>query len=203
MPFFSDSGPGGFEPKRTHRWTISFNSLGQDLVFMATAVKKPSFEAKAVEHHFMNHVFKYPGIVTWDDMDGIKFVDAFEPNVGSVFYNVLLNSGYNIPVDFTSSLLGLTKTSAVSTIGDVVIRQLDGGHRAGFESAPGAIVGEPISPFIREAWTLKNAHITKAQWSDEMQYSAESGIVEVSIGLSYDYAVYETSDTSIGLGQYL
>ena len=203
MPFFSDSGPGGFEPKRQHRWTLSFKSLGQDLTFMATKVTKPSFASTAVEHQFMNHIFKYPGIVKWGDIEGITFIDAFEPNVGSIFYNVLLNAGYDIPTNFTNSLLGMTKTSAVSTIGDVVLRQLDGGHRTDFEQAPGSIVGASVGPFIREEWTLKNAFITKAAWSGDMSYAAEAGIVEVSIGLSYDYATYVTSDTSQGLGQYV
>jgi hypothetical protein len=203
MPFFSDAGPGGFEPKRTHRWTVSFKSLGQDLVFMATKVKKPSFKQTPKTHQFMNHVFKYPGIVTWDDIEEISFIDAFEPDVGSVFYNVLLNSGYDIPSNFTNSLLGLTKTAAVSTIGDVVIRQLDGGHRVDFEQSPGSLVGPTVGPFIREEWTLKNAFVNKAAWSGEMQYNEEANLVEVSIGLSFDYATLTTSNTSQGLGQYV
>lgn len=203
MPFFSDSGPGGFEPKRSHRWTISFKSLGGDLTFMATSVKKPSFTSKATTHQFINHTFKYPGIVTWDDIDGLTFVDAFEPNVGSVFYNVLLNSGYDIPSNFTNSLLGMTKTSAVSTIGDVVIRQLDGGHRIDFEGSPGSIVGPTVGPNIREEWIMKNAFVTSAKWGEELKYSEDAGLVEVSIGISYDYAEYVTTNTSQGLGQYV
>ena len=193
MPFFSDSGPRGFEPKRTHRWTVSFKSLGEELTFMATKVKKPSFEATAKNHQFMNHIFKYPGIVKWADID-VSFIDAFEPNVGSVFYNVLLNSGYEIPDSFTNSLVGLTKTAAVNTIGDVVIRQLDGGS---------VIDGVAIGPNIREEWTLKNAFMTKASWSTEMQYNEDAGMVEVGCTLSYDYATYVTSDAVNGLGQYV
>ena len=193
MPFFSDSGPRGFEPKRNHRWTISFKSLGEDLTFMATKTSKPSFETTAKTHQFMNHVFNYPGIVKWMPID-VSFVDAFEPNIGSVFYNVLLNSGYEIPDSFTNSLVGLTKTAAVATIGDVVIRQLDGGS---------VVDGVPVGPHIREEWTLKNAFITKAAWSGEMQYNEEAGMVEVAVSVTYDYATYLTSDAVNGLGTYV
>ena len=170
---------------------------------MATGVKKPSFSSKPTTHQFMNHTFKYPGIVVWDDMEALTFVDAFEPNVGSVFYNVLLNSGYDIPSNFTNSLLGMTKTSAVSTIGDVVIRQLDGGHRTDFEGSPGSIVGATVGPNIREEWTMKNAFITSAKWGEELKYGEEAAIIEVTVGLSYDYATYVTTTTSKGLGQYV
>jgi len=205
MPFYSDSGPGGFEPKRKHRWTVSFKHLGNDLVFMAKGVSKPKFTSTPTKHQFMNHEFKYPGIVSWQDVN-VTLVDAFEPNIGSVFWNVLLNNGYDLPTNFTNSLMGLTKTASVATIGDVVIRQLDGGHRAGAGGPivldPGNIVGPAIGPFIREEWTLKNAFVKDVAWSGEMTYAADAGLVEVTVGLTYDFAKYATSTSSNGLGQY-
>lgn len=207
MPFFSDAAPGGFEPKRKHRWTVSFKNLGNDITFMAKQAAKPSFTTTPTKHQFMNHEFKYPGIVSWQDVE-VTLVDSFEPNIGSVFWNVLLNSGYDLPTNFTDSLLGLTKVSSVATIGDVVIRQVDGGNRAGTGGMtaildPGEIVGPAVGPFIREEWTLKNAFVKDVSWSNgAMTYSSDAGLVEVKVGLTYDFATYLTSPSAAGIGEY-
>ena len=172
---------------------------------MAKSAAKPGFTSTVAKHQFMNHEFKYPGTVTWKDVT-VTLVDAFEPNIGSLFWNVLLNSGYDLPTNFTNSLMGFTKTAAVATIGDVVVRQLDGGHRAGVQPVvvdPGNIVGPPVGPFIREEWTLKNAFVNAVDWGDGLAYGTDSGLVEVKAVLSYDFATYETKNSSEGLGQYL
>ena len=87
-----------------------------------------------------------------------------------------------------------------------MIRQLDGGHRAGAGGPivldPGNVVGPAIGPFIREEWTLKNAFVKDVAWSGEMTYSADAGLVEMTVGLTYDFAKYATSNSSNGLGQY-
>jgi len=125
MPFFSDSGPGGFQPKRAFRFLVSFTELS-NMTFMVKTCDKPSYTIKAGEHQILNHVFKFPGKVTWEDVS-VEFVDAVDPNVGSKFYNALLNAGYVNPVDSTSLLTGITKVQATSTLGEVRIKQLDGG----------------------------------------------------------------------------
>jgi len=94
MPFFSDSGPGGFQPKRAFRFLVSFTELS-NMTFMVKTCDKPSYTIKAGEHQILNHVFKFPGKVTWEDVS-VEFVDAVDPNVGSKFYNALLNAGYII-----------------------------------------------------------------------------------------------------------
>jgi hypothetical protein len=190
MPFFSDTGPGGFQPKRAFRFLVTFSELS-DLTFMAKTAKKPSYQMDVKSHNVLNHIFKFPGVVKWDDLD-VTFIDAVDPNVGSKFYNALLNSGYLAPTTESALLTGVTKVGTTSTIGEVRIKQLDGGGRilaAGTD--PGEVVGAVDATNIIEEWTLKNAFINKVAFGDTLDYSSEE-LIDVSVSLSFDYATYSS-----------
>ena len=89
MATFFSPADQGFQPKRKFRFLVNFSNLGADSIYMVTKAAKPSFElSNSTEHRILNHTFKYPGIVKWTDID-ITLLDAFEPNIGSKFYNVL------------------------------------------------------------------------------------------------------------------
>ena len=189
MPFFSDTGPGGFQPKRAFRFLVTFSELS-DLTFMVSKAKKPAYKVEPTSHQILNHQFNFPGIVKWDPMD-VTFIDAVDPNVGSKFYNALLNSGYVAPVSEGDLLTGVTKVSTTSTIGEVRIKQLDGGGvilPAG--SDPGEVIGSVDSTRILEECTLKNAFITSVQFGEQLDY-AQEGLININIGLTYDYATYD------------
>ena len=83
MPFFADTGPGGFQPKRKFRFLVTFSELG-NLSFMVKNVNKPSYTMTEKKHNVLNHVFKFPGVITWNDVK-VTLIDALEPNVGSKF----------------------------------------------------------------------------------------------------------------------
>ena len=187
MAFFSDTGPGGFEPKRQFRFLISFTELS-NLTFMAKSAAKPTYEIGTKEHKILNHTFKFPSTLTWGDVD-VTFIDAIDPNVGSKFYNALLNSGYVVPTSESALVTGITKVQVTSVIGEVKIKQLDGGGiilPAGFD--PGEIRGAIDATNIVEEWTLKNAFIKTVDFG-AVGYDSEE-IVEISVGLTYDYATY-------------
>ena len=191
MPFFSDTGPGGFQPKRAFRFLVTFSELA-DLTFMVKTAKKPSYQLATKEHNVLNHVFKFPGVLKWNDVD-ITFIDAVDPNVGSKFYHALMNSGYVAPVTEGALVTGITKVQTTSTIGEVSIKQLDGGgiiFPAGAD--PGDIKGPVDSTNILEEWTLKNAFLTKVSFGDTLDYSSEE-LVVVSLTLRYDYATLEST----------
>lgn len=188
MPFFSDSGPGGFQPKRQFRFLISFTELS-NLTFMAKTAKKPSYSMEPKAHNVLNHVFKFPGVVKWDDID-VTFIDAVDPNIGSKFYNALLNAGYVAPISESNLLTGVTKVSTTATVGNIVIQQLDGGGvllPPGQD--PGDVVGATDSTNIVDQWTLKNAFIKSVKFGETLGYD-QDGIVEINVGLTYDYAEY-------------
>ena len=66
MAFFNQIGAGGFQPKRKFRFLVVFPKL-TNLTFMAKAAAKPSYDMSPSEHNVLNHVFKFPGIVKWED----------------------------------------------------------------------------------------------------------------------------------------
>ena len=187
MPFFSDTGPGGFQPKRQFRFLVSFSELG-NLTFMCVKTGKPSYKIETKQHQVLNHQFNFPGIVKWGDIK-MEFIDAVDPNVGSKFYAALLNSGYVAPVSEAALTTGITKVGTTSTIGEVRIKQLDGGGiilPAG--SDPGEVVGAIDSTNIIEEWTLKNAFIKEVGFG-ELDYGQEE-LVKITATITFDYATY-------------
>jgi len=195
MSFFTDNSKLGaaspFEPKRQFRWVISFSSIGGQESFMCKTAKKPSMTNEVIEHDFLNHKFKYPTKVKWEDID-VTFIDAFQANMGSRFYNIVRGAGYKQPTSFQESLVGLTKSQMLQSVGQVTLRQLDGG---GVESSlPDTISADATPEFlagnIREEWKLVNAQIASVQFGETLSY-AETGLVEVSVKLAYDFAEYE------------
>lgn len=190
MPFFSDTGTGGFEPKRKFRFLVSFTALG-NLTFMAKTAAKPSYDMTPTEHNVLNHVFKFPGIIKWSDVD-ITFIDAVEPNVGSKFYNALRNSGYVEPLSEAALVTGITKVGSAAACGEVIIKQLDGG---GISLPAGVDPGDVTSTLteatnVVDKWTLKNAFIKSVKFGDGLDYSSED-LVDVAVTLTYDYASYD------------
>ena len=71
MPFFADTGPGGFQPKRKFRFTVEIQGVqsaqGGATLWYAKTCSKPAFQIANTEHKYLNHTFFYPGAVTWQD----------------------------------------------------------------------------------------------------------------------------------------
>jgi len=189
MPFFSNTAGDGFQPKRAFRFLVTFSKLG-DLTFMVKNSAKPSYELTSTPHQVLNHQFNFPGIVKWNPLD-VTFIDAVDPNVGSKFYNALINSGYVPPTDHAGLLTGITKVGTTNTIGEVRIKQLDGGGLIlPTGSDPGEVAGDVEPSRILEEWTLKNAWIKSVKFGDGLGYDQE-GLVNVTVSLTYDFATYE------------
>ena len=189
MATFFSPADQGFQPKRKFRFLVNFSNLGADSIYMVTKAAKPSFElSNSTEHRILNHTFKYPGIVKWTDID-ITLLDAFEPNIGSKFYNVLRNMGYIQPKNQDNLAAGITKSQAQATLGDVVIKQLDAGGTTvdGFGDGT-ADVNTASNTKYYEEWTLKNAFLKSVKFGD-LAYDDE-GLVTIDIGISYDFATY-------------
>ena len=194
--FFSPADQA-FQPKRKFRFLMTFSNLGLETQYMVTKTSKPSFELTGpTEHRVLNHTFKFPGIIKWNDIN-VSFVDAIEPNIGSKFYNVLRNMGYLNPTDFNNLAAGISKQQAKAALGEIVIKQLDAG---GFEvggrgdvAPTAAIVGTKYY----EEWTLKNAFLKSVNYGD-LAYEDE-GLVNVEIGVTYDYATYASYEGGLTL----
>ena len=175
--FFSQAN---FQPKRKFRFIVSFPGLGEGLNYMATTADKPGFEQAEKSHNVLNHVFKFPGIVKWNDVK-VSFVDSFSPDVGFSFYQALQNMGYVEPKTKGALTTGITKLGAHTSLGLVKIQQLDGG-------AVDA-VGTPQNARIQEQWTLNNAFLKSVAFGD-LSYESED-LVTINSVIVYDWATYE------------
>ena len=72
MAFWTD--PEANEPTRQYRFLI-ISEDDEPTWYWAKSVTKPSFEVTSTEHQLVNHKFKYPSIVTWNDIT-ITIVDT-------------------------------------------------------------------------------------------------------------------------------
>tara|TARA_R110000824_G_scaffold103901_2_gene246663 strand:- start:4193 stop:4777 length:585 start_codon:yes stop_codon:yes gene_type:complete len=185
MAFFNQIGAGGFQPKRKFRFLVVFPKL-TNLTFMAKAAAKPSYDMSPSEHNVLNHVFKFPGIVKWEDVD-ITLIDAVDPNTGSKFWNALRNSGYVTPGSESALTHGVTKVGAHAALGNVKIQQLDGGGVLVPTDAGTAPIGT-ASPVIVDEWVLNNCFIKSVKWG-ELAYDSED-LIEINVSLVYDFATY-------------
>jgi hypothetical protein len=188
MAFFSPA-QNGFEPKRKFRFLVDFSHFSGETSIMATKCSKPSYELTAVtEHRVLNHTFKFPGIVKWNDID-VSFIDSMEPNMATKFWNSLGNSGFVEPKTANALVTGITKIGGYLALGVVTIKQLNGG---GVFPPEGIGDQEPNltadETRYSDMWTLHNAFIKSVKFGD-LDYSSDD-LVNIDVGIAYDYAVY-------------
>jgi len=183
MAFWSANFGAGVntDPKRKFRFKVEITKLGSaddaagPMLWWAKTVSKPSFTIAAAEHKYLNHVFYYPGTVTWNEVV-LTMVDPGVPDMAQTLTQLIVNARYNPPIDGTD-LATMTKASAVSALGDVNITQING---AGDEM---------------EAWTLYNAFITDIKYGD-LAYGDDE-LTELSVTFKYDWAVLAGPDSTI------
>jgi hypothetical protein len=155
------------EPTRQYRFIISTNS---DVWWWAKSCDKPSFDIESQEHKLINHKFKYPGVVTWNDVK-ITIVDVGEK--ANELIKSLKDSGYYYPSDVSSGADGLTKFKANNAYTEgtnILISQMD---------SEGVAI---------EEWELKNAWV-KAITFGSLDYSNDE-MVTIDITFVYDWASF-------------
>ena len=161
------------EPKRNFRFKITsdFWDNSDSVWWWAKSIDKPSFNVTNNEYQLINHKFKYPGIVTWNNIQ-ITLVDFDAkkggPNSGEALEQYLSNAGYGRPDQAAMLGIGKGNTSAVS---DLIIQHLNANDK-------------PV-----DTWTLRGAFIVSVSYS-KLDYSSDE-LSEVTLEVAYDYADYE------------
>jgi len=146
--------------------------VGGATLWYAKTVSKPSFTVDAVEHNYLNHVFKYPGKVTWQDMT-VTLVDPVEPDMSATLSDILVQSGYSPPTDATTDQMGtISKAKAAGALGTIIVTQID---------SNGAEL---------EKWTLWNSFISEVKYGD-LAYGTDD-LTEMSLTIKYDWARIQT-----------
>ena len=152
------------DPKRRFRFTLGIGSIPIWTVKTAT---KPKSNVSVVEHQFINHTFKYPGRVTWDNIS-ITLVDPVDPDLAKTFLDTLRKSGYQYPT--TSNIRGsMSKDKAVGALGQIRISQIDD-------------EGNPI-----EEWDLHAPFLTSIDFGGNLDYTADE-MNEITLEIAYDWA---------------
>ena len=158
------------EPKRTNRWVIYMEDPFYS--WIAKKVTRPNYQMTPVVHQWLNHQFKYPGRIQWQDIT-VSIIDpgSDENQIGSTLalYEMLLSAGYVFPEneDQTSSI---SKQGAVNALGQIRIQELD-------------VTGRPLEEF-----TLTNSFVTTVSLG-ELTYESEE-IVSLDLTIAYDYATF-------------
>ena len=167
------------DPKRAFRFYIEVGNAGSATELPVWTIKtatKPKASVSSIEHSFLNHTFKYPGRVTWDNIT-LTLVDPISPQVAQRALNMLRGSGYQYPTEDAQLQAGrgktISKQQAVSTIGRCFIVQTDAN-------------GKRI-----EQWSLNNPWIVSIDWGGTLDYTSDE-LTEISIELAYDWAELET-----------
>ena len=169
------------EPKRQFRWLLYIAGMPQWIV---KDVKKPSFNVATTPHDFINYKFKYPGRVEWQDIQ-VTVVDPVQPDSAASLMRILENAGYVYPDDYTSQETEpktISKKSMVDSLGQTI-------YLVQF----GANTGDQEENVI-EKWSINNPIITSVDFGS-LNYSGDD-LVNISIGIAYDWAYLEMPERS-------
>mgnify|MGYP003134110993 CR=1 FL=1 len=172
MAFWTDAQ--NKDPKRAYRFLVNIGNMPNGAQWYAKAVKKPAITITEVDHSFLNHKFYYPGRAEWDTVE-VTLVDPVSPDAAANTAAILQASGYNPPIDVTSTTT-ISKQDSVNALGGVIIEQIDSEGNA------------------METWTLWNPFITGVTYGD-LSYEEDS-LTEVTLTIRYDWAVLETANAA-------
>ena len=158
------------EPKRKYKFILS---MGEVTAWLVKTAGRPKLNvSEGAKHHFLAHQFKFPGRVTWDDIE-ISLVDPIDPDVAFEMLRIIEKAGYVLPSQWTIDNEGYKKSLSKKNfindnLGNIVIKTVD---------SDGAEV---------ERWTLHNAWVKSIDY-DDASYDSEE-LMQIKVGLTYDYA---------------
>ena len=153
------------DPKRNFRFTLN---IGNIPVWTVESVTKPKANVATIEHSFINHVFKYPGRVTWDNIS-VTLVDPVDPDLAYTLLESLRRSGYQYPT--TENIRGsISKEQAVQNgLQSISLSMIDS-------------QGDPI-----ETWALKNPWIVSIDFGGSLDYTSDE-MSNIAVEIAYDWA---------------
>lgn len=175
------------EPTRKFRFSLrtpDFSFLGDnDLWWWAKSVDKPTYNFNTNEYQLTNHKFKYPGILSWEDIN-ITIVDDGTKNTSGT-----RNSRAQMLVD---NLRYMYQPPSEDT-GDSRVGQKPSIPETGFDGSIDEIIIEQLGANGKavETWTLYDAFVKSVSFGS-LAYSDDE-LVEITLGISYDYATLITS----------
>tara|TARA_Y100000593_G_scaffold81920_1_gene153537 strand:- start:10125 stop:10712 length:588 start_codon:yes stop_codon:yes gene_type:complete len=158
------------QPKRNYRFKVQLTGPGiadGGIIWYAKTFKPPSYEVSEATHDYLDNKYYWPGRVTWADVT-MQLVDPVSPNAVYITNQLLVDAGYKIKDSSTAVQETIGKNKASTAVGEVKVEIVD---------ADGVII---------ETWTLKNAFLKAASWSD-LDYSNDE-LRTIDMTFRYDWA---------------
>ena len=171
----------GAAAKRKYRFKLRVNipGTGNGAKFeewVITKVNRPSFAISGVEHSYLNHTFKFPGRLTWEDVS-FSIVEPYNGDQVDVLMQAIANSGYEFPS--ASSHKTIAKQNAIFKTFE--IESIDENGKTA------------------DTWFLENAWISNANLG-EYDYGSDD-LMGVDVTVKYDYARYKSVAPSVSGAQ--
>ena len=138
---------------------------------------RPSYEISKGEHAYINHTYKYPGRVTWNDIT-ITMVDPIDLDLTGRISEMIRQSGYIIPSRHYEDSQGVPhgRTISKTRATDILLN---------FE----LILMDPDENPV-ERWRLYHPWISNVDNGD-LDYTSED-LVDTTLTITYDWASPET-----------
>jgi hypothetical protein len=196
MGFWSDASAGSI-PRRNFRFLVSLSQDDGDdgavslPVWVAKAATLPQITVSdAGKVHFLNHEFKFPGRVTYQDVN-VTLVDAIDKNISMDVLKFLANGGYQVPSKVAAA--GEFETAARQTI--VFKNELTTNVEITQLGAPMEGAGAVINDLT---FVLKNAFAKTVVFPQGLDYSSED-VSDVKITFAYDYFTVKHTGTAVNV----
>jgi hypothetical protein len=191
MAFWTDSS---LQPLQSFRFRVQ-TTLGPFVGqwWWTKSVDLPTYDVNVNEYQLGNHKFKYPGIVTWQDVT-VTVVDT--ATVANKLLQNLNSMGYKKPEEELRRSVGgglakdpRTQQVNVDNPQQRISTFLD-------ESVMTSIIFQQLNADggIIQTWTLKNAFVKSVNFG-RLSYE-EDGLQEIIMTFSYDYIDYQYGSDS-------
>jgi hypothetical protein len=191
MAFWTDSS---LQPLQSFRFRVQ-TTLGPFVGqwWWTKSVDLPTYDVNVNEYQLGNHKFKYPGIVTWQDVT-VTVVDT--ATVANKLLQNLNSMGYKKPEEELRRSVGgglakdpRTQQVNVDNPQQRISTFLD-------ESVMTSIIFQQLNADggIIQTWTLKNAFVRNVNFG-RLSYE-EDGLQEIIMTFSYDYIDYQYGSDS-------
>lgn len=169
------------EPKRQFKFLFILPSEHNIETYLVKSVTKPQVTIGTdTTVNYIQHTFKYPGRLAWNDID-VTLIDTVRvDDTSSRLASIIRDSGYVIPDSDEAAQYSFSKKSAVNALNTPRIQQITAGDPAN---------GIPPQPV--EEWTLWNAWVKSIDFGGTLSYDTDA-IVNVTLGITYDWAEYTT-----------
>jgi len=160
-------------PKRNFRFLVEITGFGKDsVIWWAKSSDIPSFDVAETTHQFLDNTYKFPGKVTWSDVN-MQLVDPVSPDAVGLT-NKIVEQFYTIKKRKTATdkPKTISKTGAQAALGAVIITIYD---------AEGTDI---------EKWNLQRAFIKSVKFS-QLSYDNDD-LRTIDLTFAYDWAVCTT-----------